>query len=65
MRLFYDNNSKLYFTVHKKMLTTTMPDHVIRCFDKFGISVGWNDFNIASFIWLSPCELEIGNEEIL
>lgn len=64
MRLFYDNNSKLYFTVHKKMLTT-MPDHVIRCFDKFGISVGWNDFNIASFIWLSPCELEIGNEEIL
>lgn len=47
------------------MLTTTMPDHVIRCFDKFGISVGWNDFNIASFIWLSPCELEIGNEEIL
>lgn len=46
-------------------MLTTRNEHLIRCFDKFGISVSWNDFNIASFIWLSPCELEIDNEEIL
>jgi len=64
MKLFYDDNNKLYFTIHKKILTHSN-DYLIRCFDKYGISVSWNDFNLVYFMLLLPCYLEISNEEIL
>jgi hypothetical protein len=66
MKLFYNDNEKLYYTLHKRMLILTLNEEcVVRCCDADGVSLGFSDFNISSFIWLSPCDFEIGNEEIL